>query len=132
MAETFRQKEDRVLNAIKDMSRMSQVVIFPDLVKRLGMADQEVAIICNGFHDEGLVNFPGGDFVEMLSAGYRRLEPVEESPAVSNVINIGQNYGAAAIGTNINQAVTTEFTEAVNSLHQLVETLGTEDMASAA
>src|SRR5205823_2677224 len=127
MAETFRQKEDRVLNAIKDMSRMSRVVIFPDLVKRLGMPDQEVSVICNGFHEEGLVNFPGGDFVEMLSPGYRRLEPVAESPAVSNVINIGQNYGAAAIGTNINQTVTTEFTEAVNSLHQLVQTLDIED-----
>src|SRR2546423_6933601 len=92
MAETFRQKEDRVLNSLKDMSRMSRIIVFPDLAKRLGMPDQELAVICNGFHEEGLVNFPGGDFIEMLSAGYRRLEPVEESPAVSNVINIGQNY----------------------------------------
>ena len=123
MAETHAQKERRVLEAIKDMSRMSRIIVFPDLAKRLEMSESELAVICNGLHDDDSINFPGGDFVEMKAGGYRRLEPSENQPTTGPVINIGQNYGAAAIGTHINQVVihNEEFTQAINNLVQLVQ-----------
>lgn len=125
MAETHAEKEHRVLEAMKDMSRMSRIILFPDLAERLEISDRELALICNGLHDEDSINFPGGDFVELKAGGYRRLEPNENQPTTGPVINIGQNYGAAAIGTHINQVVNIthneEFTRAINSLVRLVQ-----------
>jgi Mn-dependent DtxR family transcriptional regulator len=125
MAESYAQKERRVLEAMKDMSRMSRIILFPELAKRLEMSERELAVICNGLHDEDSINFPDGDFVEMKAGGYRRLEPSENQPSTGPTINIGQNYGAAAIGTHINQVVnithSEEFTQAINNLVQLVQ-----------
>lgn len=125
MAESYAQRERRVLEAMKDMSRMSRIILFPDLAKRLEMSERELALICNGLHDEDSINFPGGDFVEMKAGGYRRLEPSENQPSTGPTINIGQNYGAAAIGAHINQVVNVthneEFTQAINNLVQLVQ-----------
>jgi Mn-dependent DtxR family transcriptional regulator len=125
MAESYAQKERRVLEAIKDMSRMSRIILFPDLAKRLEMSERELAVICNGLHDEDSINFPGGDFVEMKAGGYRRLEPSENQTSTGPTINIGQNYGAAAIGAHVNQIVNIthneEFNQAINNLVQLVQ-----------
>ena len=125
MAESYAQKELRVLEAMKDMSRMSRIILFPDLAKRLEMSESELALICNGLHDEDSINFPGGDFVEMKAGGYRRLEPSENQTSTGPTINIGQNFGAAAIGAQVNQVVNVthneEFNQAINNLVQLVQ-----------
>src|SRR5687767_13756480 len=73
--ELYSQKKRRVLEAIADMNRLSSVVLFPSLVERVGMSDREVSEICNQLDEEGLIEFPGGDFVRMKGAGYEELEP---------------------------------------------------------
>jgi len=130
MAETYAQKERRVLEAIADMSRMSSAVVFPDLAKRLGMNEQEVAIICERLDEKSQISFPGGDFVQIKAAGYEALDLKKEPPVPTiNQINIGTNYGNAAIGSYINQTINVnpEFDNAIKSLIELVVASSIED-----
>jgi hypothetical protein len=61
MAETYSQKERRVLEAIRDQAGNGSLLIFEDLEKRLGMPD-DLVDICIGLHEKGWINFPGGEF----------------------------------------------------------------------
>lgn len=128
MAETHSQKERRVLEAMAETGRMSNnLIVFADIAKRLGMTNGELSMFCNGLEEKGYINFPGGDLLQMKTAGYQALEP-QKPPVPTNVMNIaGNNYGAAAMGSHITQSVSNEFNEAITSLHQLVQALSIED-----
>lgn len=130
MAEIYAQKERRVLEAIADMSRMSSIVVFPDLAKRLQMSEQELALVCSGLDEKNQISFQGGDFVQMKPAGYEALDPKQESPGSTiNYLQIGQNFGNAAAGSQISQTINVnpDFDSAIKSLLELVQSSNLEN-----
>ncbi len=131
-AEKYQQTKERVLAAILDMDRMSSIIIFADLAHRLGMSDRELAPYCNGLHEEGLILFPGGDVIQITDAGKRAFNkkvPISPDSSTTNIMNINQNYGAAAIGFHINQTVNvnTDFDKAINGLLKIVQSSNLDD-----
>lgn len=129
MEESYSQKERLVLEAIADMSRMSAIVIYQDLAKRLGMTFSTLRTYCFGLEEKGYINFPGGDFVEIKAAGYEALEPPKPKVASVNYMHIGTNFGNAGQGSNINQTVNVnpDFDKAVGGLLQLIQSSSLEN-----
>jgi Mn-dependent DtxR family transcriptional regulator len=128
MEETYSQKKRKVLEAIADQARMSNVVPIPGLAQRLGMSEREVDRYCSGLSQDGSIWFEGGDLVQMLDAGWEALEPPKPTAPTSVSYNmwIDKNFGAAGQGTDFSQYVTvhnkTEFDEAIDKLLKAVDT----------
>jgi pyrimidine deaminase RibD-like protein len=85
MAETYRQKERRVLEAIRDLARLTDIVIFSDLAKRLDMPERELASVLTGLDEQSLIQFGGGDIVTIRAAGQHALE--DETAATQRPMN---------------------------------------------
>ena len=123
MEESYSQKKRRVLEAIADMSRMSRVVLYPALAQRLDMSDRELAVLCNGLDEQGFIDFPGGDIIQMRNAGYEALEPKPQT-SPTNIVHIHNNYAPVAQGSHFTQNVTqivNEFESAIHNLQKAVE-----------
>ena len=123
MEESYSQKKRRVLETIAEMSRASDFISYPELAQRLQMADQELARYCNGLDEEGLIDFPGGDIIQIRDAGWEALEVKKETASTlpANIMYINQNYGAAAQGTNFTQNVTQVKHEVNDSIEKLLK-----------
>lgn len=129
MAEQYQETKDRVLAAILDMGRMSGIIFFGDLARRLEMKDHELATYVNGLDGEGLISFGGGDVIEITDAGRTAFNKKPPPASTTNIMNINQNYGAAAIGSYINQTVNVnpDFNNAINGLLKVIETSELDD-----
>lgn len=127
-------KAQRVLKKIYDMSKglPGEILGFDFLVKELGMTDDEVSRICTGLEQEGYIDWPGGDVLEMTALGAQAIESSGEKRFGGDTYNtnIGTIHGAAQIGSGnvqnvqINVSNNPEFDQAIAGLLQIVQASG--------
>lgn len=101
LSENYSQAERRVLEAIRDMSRMTEHVNYHDLAARLRMSDNEVATYCKSLDEKGQVEFPGGDFVRMRAAAEGG--DAKGGPTIQNIFNAPVRAGFIQGGHGHNQ-----------------------------
>ena len=128
MAERYEEKERRVLQKLYDERHRKDTHPYEpaELARELNIDIDDVEDIILELEKKGLTG--GTDEVSwILPAGIKEIEKLPEPPRQSpiNVMHIGTNYGAAAVGSNINQNVTLtnnpDFDRAIAGLLQLIQ-----------
>jgi hypothetical protein len=122
----YAEKEHSILQKIYDMSGPDHArpVAVPLLVSELGLPDREVSLFLKDFAERRLVDWAGGDVVQMLAVGIKSLVSQESNLQSTNITNIhGPNYGAIQQGTsNSTQSITiTNYQPIGEILPQLAE-----------
>jgi DNA-binding MarR family transcriptional regulator len=129
----YAEKETRVLKKIYDLSGQNTIkpVGFHELVPALGITDREVSGICKGLEEQGFIEWPGGDYVQITAAGVHAIEslgqPTPKAGGDTYNMNINTLHGAAQQGPgnvqSVNIAVTTnpDFDQAVAVVLQLIQ-----------
>ena len=71
MERRYAEKEANILKKIYDMSGPDHArpVAVPHLVTELGLPDREVSLVLKDSDERRLVDWAGGDVVQMLAAG---------------------------------------------------------------
>lgn len=135
----YAEKETRVLKKIYELSGQNTVkpVGFHELVPAVGMTDREVSGVCKGLEEQGYIDWPGGDYVQITAAGIHAIEslgqPKPNSSGDTYNMNIGTLHGAAQQGSgnvqNVNITVTNnpEFDQAIAATVELIKASGLPD-----
>jgi hypothetical protein len=127
MTERFEEKERRVLQKFYDERERHPRGIHPDeLSLVLNMELSDVHKVISELDDK---NWTGGtdDLSWISPAGIKEIEKLPEPQRQTpiNVMHIGTNYGAAAVGSNITQSATLtnnpDFDRAIAGLLQLIQ-----------
>jgi Mn-dependent DtxR family transcriptional regulator len=126
-------KETLVLKKIYELSgqNTTKIVGFHELVPATGMTDREVSGVCKGLEEQGFIEWPGGDYVNITSAGIHAIESLGQPPPKAGGdtyhMKIGTVHGAVQQGSgnvqNVNITVTNnpEFDQAIAGLLQLIQ-----------
>ena len=125
-------RETWVLKKIYELSNQNTVEIvgFHELVPAVGLTDREVSGICNGLEEQGYIEWPGGDYVQITAAGIRAIESLGQPKPMTGGdtynMNIGTLHGAAQQGSgniqNVNITVTNnpEFDKAIAAIAEII------------
>lgn len=139
MKQSYAEKETRVLKTIYEISAQNTVkpVGFHELVPAVGMGDREVSGVCKGLEEQGYIEWPGGDYVQITAAGIHAIEllgqPNPKSGGDTYNMNIGTLHGAAQQGSgniqNVNITITNnpDFDKAILATLELIKASGLPD-----